>query len=141
MTRGGRDGGFIATEWTMGIALLVVPVALLVGVLPSWAARHEAAAAAAREAARLVVLADDVARAERVAAEGAAAVLADRGMPVGEVSVVLPPGATGRLPRVGVVEVTVTVPGDPVALPGFGVLHLPAVGGSHARALDPFRSR
>lgn len=136
-----RDDGFIATEWVIGIALLVVPTMLLVGVLPTWAARHEAAAAAAREAARLVVLADDPVQAEQIAAAGSAAVLADRGLVADDVRVVLPPAANDVLPREGVVEVTVTVPGEPVTIPGFGVLDLPAVRGSHARALDPFRSR
>ena len=40
------EAGFIAAEWAIGLVVLVVPVMLLMAVIPTWAARHEAAAAA-----------------------------------------------------------------------------------------------
>lgn len=137
-----HDGGFIATEWVVGIAVLVLPMLLLVAVLPTWAARHEGAAAAAREGARAMVQVGDSPSAADVGVAAAQAVLAGRGIAGGQVSVVLPPREPeGTLPRDGVVEVTVSLPGVAVALPGFGEVQGPAVSGAHARALDRYRSR
>jgi len=47
-----RERGFVAIEWVAAIALLLLPVVALVGTLPTWAERTQAAAVAAREAAR-----------------------------------------------------------------------------------------
>lgn len=136
------DAGFVATEWAVGIAVLVLPVLLLVAALPAWTARHEAAAAAAREAARVVVQAGDVSHAVEAGTAAALAVLAGRGIDGAAVVVVLPPrAADGTLPREGIVEATVTIPGSPLDLPGFGAVDTPAISGSHARSLDPYRSR
>ena len=61
------DDGFVTTEWMVGLALLVLPMLMVVAVLPSWTARHAAAAAAAREAARVAVQADTGTQAEAMA--------------------------------------------------------------------------
>lgn len=137
-----QDDGFVAAEWAVGIAVLVLPVLLLVAALPAWTARHEAAAAAAREAARATVQAGDGADAVGAGTAAAMALLAGRGVDAAEVDVVLPARAFGGgLPRDGIVEVTVTIPGEPLELPGFGTVDTPAISGSHTRTLDPYRSR
>lgn len=136
------DAGFVAVEWAVGVAVLVLPMLMLVAALPSWAARHEGAAAAAREGARAVVQVGDWATAIDVGVAAAQSVLADRGIEGGHVVVALPTRRTdGALPREGVVEVTVTLPGLTVELPGFGAVTGPTVSGAHARALDGYRSR
>lgn len=56
---GARDGGYVAVELTLGLGLLVLPMALLALSLPVWIQRHAVATAAAQEAARAVVVAGD----------------------------------------------------------------------------------
>jgi hypothetical protein len=50
------EGGFVAVEWVLAIALLLLPVVLLVATLPNWAERRHAATVAAREAAASAVV-------------------------------------------------------------------------------------
>ena len=135
------DRGFVTAEWMVGVALLVVPTLLVIAVLPSWAARHEAVAVAAREGARAAAAATDTATARVAAAQAALEVLDRRGLPTDEatVTVDLPPGPT--LPRDGEVRVRVVLPTAPVALPGGGTVDGPSVTGDHTRALDPYRGR
>lgn len=54
-----REGGFAAVEFVAGIALLVLPVAILVVSLPVWAEAQTSARVVAREAARVLAVADD----------------------------------------------------------------------------------
>lgn len=134
------DDGFVAAEWAVGMALLVLPLVVVVAVLPTWSGRHAAAAAAAREGARVAALADTGAAADQAARAAVAQVLADRGVdgPV-EVEVTVP--GPGLLPREGVVEVHVALPTQPVPLPLVGDIPGPTVSAGHHRALDPLRSR
>ncbi len=46
------ESGFVATELAFGVAVLVVPVALLVLTLPRWSERQSAARVISREVAR-----------------------------------------------------------------------------------------
>ena len=52
MTCRSRESGFVATEFAFGIALLVVPVAMVVLSMPRWAERQATARVIAREVAR-----------------------------------------------------------------------------------------
>lgn len=61
--------GFVATEFVIGIAFLLLPVTLLVSAFPTWSERKEMAIVAAREAARAYVLTGDPAAAQRVVDE------------------------------------------------------------------------
>ncbi|WP_108666496.1 hypothetical protein [Euzebya rosea] len=135
------DRGFVTAEWMVGVALLVVPTLLVIAVLPSWAARHETVAVAAREGARAAAAATDAVTARAAAARAAMEVLDRRGLPTDEatVTVDLPSGPT--LPRDGQVRVRVVLPTAPVTLPGGGTVDGPSVTGEHARALDPYRGR
>src|SRR5262245_51454843 len=49
-----RTAGFVAAEWVISLALLLLPVVMIVGSLPSWVERRHAATVAAREAATLI---------------------------------------------------------------------------------------
>ncbi len=60
---GGGDGnGFVALEFVLATAVLVVPMVILALSLPTWVERISMARVAAQEAARAVVLASDVAQ-------------------------------------------------------------------------------
>jgi hypothetical protein len=51
-------GGFIASEFVLGVCVIILPVTLLVLALPTWSERQAMAQRAANESAREVVLAD-----------------------------------------------------------------------------------
>lgn len=57
---GGRAAreGFIASEFVLGVCVIILPVTLLVLALPTWSERQAMAQRAANESAREVVLAD-----------------------------------------------------------------------------------
>ncbi len=139
----GSDDGFLAAEWAIGVAVLLVPVMLLMAVLPTWSARHEATAAAAREATRVAAAHADGPAAVTVAQQAAREVLRDRTVDPAEGVVVvdLPVGTDGRVPREGTVRARVTLPGATVVLPLLGTVEGPTVTSTHARRLDPHRSR
>lgn len=135
--------GFVVTEWVVGVVVVMVPVMLLMAVLPTWAARHEAAAAAAREATRTAVTLEDPGAARSAAVGAAHDVLRGRGIdPAGvRIEVGVPSASPGRLLRDGVVRATVALPAESVTIPLLGVIRGPVVGAAHARPLNPHRSR
>jgi len=55
----GAPRGFAVVEWTIGIGLIVLPVAVLVASLAPWFHQASMARTMAQEAARALVLADD----------------------------------------------------------------------------------
>jgi Flp pilus assembly protein TadG len=63
-----RDGerGFVAIEFVAGCAFLLLPVAVLVSVMPTWSERQSMARSAAREAGRTYVLTADPQQAQSV---------------------------------------------------------------------------
>ena len=54
MTRRNPEGGFVATEFALGIGLLLFPVACVVLTMPTWSERKTTARAIVREVARVV---------------------------------------------------------------------------------------
>lgn len=140
----GEESGFAEVEWLVGLTLLVLPIVMVVAVLPSFAARHEAVAAAAREGARAAVRAATGRTATQAANSAVSQVLASRGLPVGDAQVVidLPVLSSGGvLPRQGEIGVTVRLPMPPITVPFLPTIPGPTVVGGHNRALDPFRTR
>jgi hypothetical protein len=131
------ERGSVPAEWALGVVVLVLPALLLAGALPAWAARRDAASAAAREAARVAAVAPEAGAAAATAA--AHALLDGRGVAPGGrgVVVALPPGS----PRDGAVTATVTLPAVHVDVPLLGVVAGPAVTARHTAPLDPYRSR
>lgn len=135
-----RDvGGFVATELTAGLGLLVLPVAILVVTLPVWSEVQAAGRAAAQQAARAAVLAPDDARARRDAAAAAASVLANHGRDLaGPVRLdgSVGPGAAPQ----ALVTATVTVRLPLVGLPMLGELASVDWDVSHSQPVDVYRS-
>ncbi len=48
----GSAGGFVASEFVLGVCVILVPVTLIVLVLPTWSERQAMAQQAANESAR-----------------------------------------------------------------------------------------
>jgi hypothetical protein len=112
------ERGFLAAELVAGIALLVVPVALLVLGMPQWAERETDARAIAREVGRTLAASGwcDAATAQSLAARMATNV----SLPAGDLTVVTRCAPGAILPPGSDVEVDVTVRIPPVHLPAVG---------------------
>lgn len=133
-----RQRGFVATELALGIGVLLVPVAMLVLTVPSWSERQATARAIAREAGRTVAVAGwcDLDRARAVSN----AMALNLGVEPGDVSVALEDCAPGRLPRGGVVTVSVTIQLPAVAIPGIANVAEWHWTARHTEPVDPYRS-
>lgn len=133
-----RQRGFAALELAAGVAVLVLPVALLVAGLPEWAARQSLARQAAREAARVVALAGacDTAVADRVVGD----VRAGAHLDAGELGVALECVPDRPLPRDGVVTVRVTVAMPALAVPLVGNVAGWRWTAVHRQPVDPYGS-
>ena len=137
MTR--REGGFAAIELSAGVAVLVLPVALLVLALPQWSARQGVARMAARDAARAVGLRGwcDVGQAELTVRRAAT----DAGLVADDLRVTLDCAPGASLARDGSVTARVTV--------GMPALDVPVLGAApgwswtarHREPVDPYGSR
>ncbi len=134
-----RERGFAAIELSAGIALLVLPVALLVLSLPQWSSRQGMARLAARDAARVVALAGWC---DRDAAQAAVDRIAeDADLHPGALALTLDCEGSVPLPRGGAVTAWVTV--------GMPVLDVPILGRAaawswtapHREPVDPYGSR
>ena len=110
--------GFVVVEFVAGIAVLVLPVALLVLSLPTWAERQSVARVAAREIGRVV------ARDGRCAASEARrltrVIAVNHGVAARDVAVMLGCAAGSVLPAGGSVTVAVTVVEPGLRVPGIG---------------------
>jgi hypothetical protein len=132
-----REDGFVATEFALGVGLLLLPVTMLVLTLPTWSERQTTARAMAREAGRAVAatgvcrpgLADDVvktmARNLDLAAEDVSVRLDCAGGP-------LEPGSD--------LEVAVTVRMPAVSIPGIGAVGEWSWTASHREPVDQYAS-
>jgi hypothetical protein len=131
-----REGGFVVVELAAGIAFLVLPVALLVLALPSWAERQSVARVVAREVGRTV------ARDGRCSADDArqlaAVVAVNHGLAGDDVSVTLGcvPGAA--LPAGGLVVVAATVREPGLRVPGIGRVGEWSFTAHHAEPVDRY---
>jgi hypothetical protein len=134
-----RDGGFAAIELSAGVALLLLPVALLVLSLPEWSSRQGIARLAARDGARAVAIAGgcDPGRADRAVA----AIAAGAGLPDDALRVSLDCAAGDPLPRGGTVTARVTVAMPAVAVPLIGSTPAWSWTAVHREPVDPYGSR
>jgi len=128
--------GVFVVELAAGIAFLVLPVALLVLALPSWAERQSVARVVAREVGRTVArdgrcYADD-------ARQLAAVVAVNHGLAGDDVSVTLGcvPGAA--LPAGGLVVVAATVREPGLRVPGIGRVGDWSFTARHAEPVDRY---
>ena len=130
------ERGFVVIEFAAGIAFLVLPVALLVLALPSWAERQSVARVVAREVGRTVARDGrcSVGDARRLAA----VVAVNHGLAARDVSVALgcAPGAT--LPAGGSVVVAATVREPGLRVPGIGRVGEWSFTARHAEPVDPY---
>ena len=138
-TPGRRQRGSVTLELIFAVGFLLIPATALLAQLPGWVGTTHAAETAAVEAARQVVLADDmtagVAAAERMARE----VAANYGLhPDDVLDVTVTANPPGDLQRGQVVTVTVTLAGNPIIVPGLGSVGNPfdAVGSAIERVDD-----
>lgn len=130
--------GSVGVELALGVCVLLLPVALTVVVLPTWAERQSMARLAAQEAARTVVLAGDLASCTQQGRALALRIAANHGMPdaIRSVSIAT---AGPSLTRGATVSATVEVL--------IGVPDLPWIDGgdvawtvTHVEVVDPYRS-
>ena len=137
--RGGSAGGFVASEFVLGVCVIIVPVTLLVLVLPTWSERQAMAQRAANESAREVAIAGSWSAGVAAAKEAVDQVAANYG--VSEAEVLGPDFSAGGGLAGGqtvVSRVTVRMP----------VLMVPLVGSVgrwswtavHAERVDDYRS-
>ncbi|CAN5806260.1 MAG: hypothetical protein M3425_07045 [Actinomycetota bacterium] len=130
------EQGSVAVELSLGIGLLVLPMALLVLLLPTWLERQSMARVAAQEAARSVVVAADPQQAGTIASQVVTRIAVNYGLPAEAITVRI----SGGLDRGQVVTATVSVDMPATNFPG-----LTEVGGfsyttAHREVIDPYRS-
>jgi hypothetical protein len=119
MTRG-TESGFVATEFAFGVAVLVLPVALLVLTFPRWSERQVTARVIAREVARRTAR-DGVCDGGAARSVGAA-MARNLGVAPGDVAVDLSCADGAGLAPGSDVEASVTVAMPAVQVPGVGAV-------------------
>lgn len=112
------ERGFVVVELVAGIACLVLPVALLVLALPSWAERQSVARVVAREVGRTVARDGRCATGE--ASRLASVIAANHGVSGQDVTVTLGCAPGALLPPGGSVVVSATVREPGLRVPGIG---------------------
>jgi hypothetical protein len=134
--RADRERGFVVVEFLAGIALLVLPVALLVLSLPTWAERQSVARVVAREVGRTAARDGQCAVAE--ARRIARVIATNHGIAAHDVDVALgcPPGATLVAGGSVVVSVTIAEPG--LRIPGIGGVAQWSFTARHAEPVDRY---
>ena len=145
-----RDAGYVAIELTLGLGLLLLPMALLALSFPAWIDRQALAMAAAQEAARAIVVSASAEEGEATARRLVAEIAANNALAVGGLTVCFVthpadlPAPTGcgpiELRRGGAVTAHVRVRLPAVSLPGVGISLgevVPTV--SHTELVDRYR--
>jgi hypothetical protein len=129
------EGGYVSLELVLGLALLVLPVALIVLTLPTWLARQNVARLAAQQAARTAVIAVSPDR----GATAAGTVAADAGLdPTRDLRVAWEPGSS--FARGGLVTVKVTVQTPAIAIPFLGSFGSFPLIATFSERVDQYRS-
>jgi hypothetical protein len=130
-----RDAGYISLELVLGLALLVVPIALIVLTLPTWLARQNLARLAAQQAARTGV----IAASPEQGAAAAGTVVAGSGLePAKDLTVTWEPGSS--FARGGLVTVRVTVRSPAVVIPFLGSAGSFPLTATFSERVDQYRS-
>lgn len=132
MRTGSAQEGMVSTEFVAGVALLMLPVAMIVALLPRWSEARLLAIGAADQAARAAAVAVATGTSAELAAEHAAtATLAPHGRDISDVSV--------RIEGVEVaVDLTVQMPALPLPWGDVGAFDWTA---TRTHLVDPYRSR
>ena len=136
------EDGLAAAEWVVALGLLMVPMVLLIGSIAPWIARQTMAREISQEAARALVLADDLESGRIAAGRLAAEVLANYGLHDDDfefVSMGLEPGGEALARGLDVVvEVRVRIPA--LTVPGLGSVADVWWNTRHVEHVDDFRS-
>jgi hypothetical protein len=133
------ERGNVSLELIFAVGLLLIPATALLAQLPQWVGTTHAAQTAAVEAARQVVLADEMTNGIAAAGHMAGEVIANHGLhPDDLLAVTVTADPPGELQRGQVVTVSVTVRGNPIMVPGLGSVGNPfdAVGSATERVDD-----
>ena len=133
------ESGSVSLELIFAVGFLLIPAAALLAQFPTWIGTTQAAQAAATEAARQVVLADDMTSGIAAASEMAREVVTNHGLDADDLlDLTVTATPPGDLQRGQVVTVTVTVRGSPILVPGLGSVGSPfdAVGSATERVDD-----
>jgi hypothetical protein len=134
----GPESGFVATEFAFGVAVLVLPVALLVLTFPRWSERQVTARVVAREVARRAAR-DGVCDAGAARALGAT-MARNLGVAPHDVSVDLAcADGTGLAPGSDV-EARVTVAMPALQVPGVGAVGAWSWTARHREPVDRYVS-
>jgi hypothetical protein len=134
----GTESGFVATEFAFGIAVLVLPVALLVLTFPRWSERQVTARVIAREVTRRAAR-DAVC--DRGAAVAVGATMArNLGVAPGDLRVDLACSDGAGLIPGSDVEARVTVAMPAVQLPGVGAVGAWSWTARHREPVDRYVS-
>lgn len=131
------DSGNASLELTLGVAILVTPLVMLIAALPLWLEAHTVATLAAREAARVFVLADDSTDGRRAAEAVAERIAEDHGVADADFSV----RVSGRLVRGTTATAHVVVRVPVIRLPLLADLGRLTLTGEHREVVDTYRSR
>lgn len=123
-------------EWPLAILLLLVPIAAMAALVPTWSERQTAARDAAALAARTAAIEGDPATA-MTAGEAAGRQAADNfGIAPSDITIDL----TGDLSRGGSITAVVTVRMPALSFPGIGDVNAWSWTTSHTERVDDYRS-
>lgn len=131
-----REDGSATLELTLGTAVLVLPMVLLVAMLPLWLERESVTALAAREAARAFVLAGEPGQAVQRAQTVARRIAADHGIAPADFTV----RVSGALDWGATATVSASVRVPVVTLPVLGPVGGFTITREHHEIVDPYRS-
>ena len=134
----GPESGFVATEFAFGVAVLVLPVALLVLTFPRWSERQVTARVVAREVARRAAR-DGVCDARAARALGAT-MARSLGVAPRDVRVDLACADGAALSPGSDVEARVTVAMPAVQVPGVGAVGAWSWTARHREPVDRYVS-
>jgi hypothetical protein len=143
-----REEGFAAVEWTIGVGLIVLPIAILVASLPPWFERAAMARVMAQEAARAMVRADSWDEGAEAAEELARQISANHGiepdewcgLDAGCMWIGFGGTTPGMIERGTEIEVFVNVPMPGITVPFVGSVGEVGWTTSHVERVDDFRS-
>lgn len=133
------ERGSVSLELIFAVGFLLIPATALLAQMPTWVGTNQAAQTAATEAARLVVLADDMTTGVAAATQTASDIIVNHGLdPTDLLDLTVTATPSGDLQRGQVVTVTITVRGSPIHVPGLGSVGNPfdAVGSATERVDD-----
>lgn len=136
------ERGFGTAAWMVGIALVVLPLALVTLSLPRWYERTDVARAVAQDVARTVARAGDLGVGLDAAATTAKAAAAAAGLSVEAdcASACLHYRVEGRLDRGESITVSVTVDLPGMMVPLVGTITPGSWTAVHSERIDDFRS-